>query len=82
MAPNPSPGGQAWRQAIAPYQRADLRRSVWQLVNTLVPYVVLWYLMFRALAVSYWLALALSVLAAGFLVRVFIIFHDCGHGAF
>jgi omega-6 fatty acid desaturase (delta-12 desaturase) len=38
--------------------------------------------MFRSLEVSYWLTLALSVLAAGFLMRTFIIFHDCGHGSF
>jgi acyl-lipid omega-6 desaturase (Delta-12 desaturase) len=47
-----------------------------------VPYALLWYLMYRSLAVSYWLTLPLAVLAAGFQVRVFIIFHDCGHGSF
>jgi len=56
--------------------------GVWQLVNTLVPYAALWYLMYLSLRVSVWLALPLAVLAAGFLVRVFIIFHDCGHGSF
>jgi omega-6 fatty acid desaturase (delta-12 desaturase) len=43
---------------------------------------VLWYLMLRSLEVSYWLTLALSIPAAGFLMRAFIIFHDCGHGSF
>jgi len=57
-------------------------RSVWQVVNTLVPYALLWYLMSRGLAVSYWITLPLAVLAAGFMIRVFIIFHDCGHGSF
>ena len=56
--------------------------GVWQLVNTLVPYTALWCLMYLSLRVSWWLALPLAVLAAGFLVRVFIIFHDCGHGSF
>ena len=56
--------------------------GVWQLVNTLVPYAALWCLMYLSLQVSWWLALPLAVLAAGFLVRVFIIFHDCGHGSF
>jgi len=56
--------------------------GVWQLVNTLVPYAALWCLMYLSLQVSVWLALPLAVLAAGFLVRVFIIFHDCGHGSF
>lgn len=50
--------------------------------NTLVPYIVLWWLMYRSLAVSIWLALPLAVLAGGFLVRIFIIFHDCAHGSF
>jgi acyl-lipid omega-6 desaturase (Delta-12 desaturase) len=72
----------AWKALITPYQRPSVGRSVWQLVNTLVPYAVLWYLMYRSLAVSYWLTLPLALLAAGFLVRVFIIFHDCGHGSF
>ncbi|MCA9969932.1 MAG: fatty acid desaturase [Anaerolineales bacterium] len=72
----------AWKRAIAPYQQPDLRRSVWQMVNTLVPYFTLWVLMVMAYRVSYWLALPLIVLAAGFLIRTFIIFHDCGHGAF
>lgn len=72
----------AWMEVVAKYRQASLRRSVWQLVNTLVPYAALWYLMWRSLSVSYWITLALAVLAAGFLVRVFIIHHDCGHGSF
>src|SRR5512141_2050671 len=71
-----------WRSLAAPFQHADMRRSVWQLVNSAVPYALLWYLMVLSLSVSYWLTLALSVLAAGFMVRLFIIFHDCGHGSF
>jgi omega-6 fatty acid desaturase (delta-12 desaturase) len=47
-----------------------------------VPYVGLWYVMHLCLAVSVWLAVPVAVLAAGFLVRAFIIFHDCGHGSF
>lgn len=75
-------GRASWRQAVATYQSPDLRRSLWQIVNTFVPYIVLWILMVRSLAVSYWLTLALAVPAAGFLVRIFIFFHDCGHGSF
>jgi omega-6 fatty acid desaturase (delta-12 desaturase) len=58
------------------------RRSLWQLVNTLVPYGLLWYLMYVSLGVSYWLTGGVALLAGGFLVRVFIIFHDCGHGSY
>jgi omega-6 fatty acid desaturase (delta-12 desaturase) len=67
---------------VAPYQRPDLRRSLWQLANTVLPYFALWYLMVQSLAYSYWLTLALAVLAGGLLLRIFIIFHDCGHGSF
>jgi acyl-lipid omega-6 desaturase (Delta-12 desaturase) len=76
------PKSTAWRAIVAPYQHADTRRSVWQLINSAVPYAVLWVLMYFSLAVSYWLTLALGVLAGGFLVRLFIIFHDAGHGSF
>jgi len=71
-----------WKEVVARYQQPSLWRSVWQIVDTLVPYAVLWVLMYRSLAVSYWLTLPLAILAAGFLVRVFIIHHDCGHGSF
>src|SRR5437773_5000762 len=72
----------AWKEIVAKYQRPAFGRSIWQMVNTLVPYALLWYLMYRSLAVSYWLTLPLAILAAGFMVRVFIIHHDCGHGSF
>lgn len=71
-----------WKKAIRPYQNPDMRRSLWQLVNTLVPYVGLWFLMYHSLKISYWITLALAFPAAGLAARVFIIFHDCGHGAF
>ncbi len=71
-----------WRQIVATYQHSDLKRSVWQIADSVVPYLALWYLAYRLLAVSFWLALPVTLLAAGFMVRVFIIFHDCGHGSF
>ena len=73
---------QAWRKAVAPYQSSDLVRSIWQLINTLIPYILLWGLMVWSLKVSYWLTLLLSIPTGGFMVRAFIIFHDCGHGSF
>ena len=71
-----------WRKTVAPYERPDFKRSLWQVVNSVGPYLLLWWLMFESLAVSYWLTLALAIPAAGFLVRIFIIHHDCGHGSF
>lgn len=67
---------------LQPYQRANTRHSLLQLANTLIPYALLWVLMYRSLSISYALTLLLSVIAAGFLVRVFIFFHDCGHNSF
>jgi omega-6 fatty acid desaturase (delta-12 desaturase) len=71
-----------WKDVVSKYQKPTLGRSVWQVANTLVSYGVLWYLMYRSVAISYWITLALAIVAAGFLVRLFIIFHDCGHGSF
>lgn len=82
MGSNTAADAKAWLQLTSKYQTPDPLRSGWQLLNSLVPYVALWYLMFRSLEVSYWLTLALAPLAAGFMIRLFIIFHDCGHGAF
>jgi len=70
------------RQIVSQYAVPDIWRSLWQISNTLIPYVALFYLMLRSVAVSYWLTLALSIPTAGFMVRTFIIFHDCGHGSF
>lgn len=72
----------SWREVVKRYNTPDPARSIWQIVNSLVPYILLWYLMYLSLEISYLLTLGLSVLAAGFLVRLFIIFHDCGHGSF
>ena len=72
----------SWRQAVRPYQNPDTRRSIWQLLNSLIPYLLLWGLMVWSLKISYVLTLLLAILAAGFMVRLFIIFHDCGHGSF
>jgi len=67
---------------VAPYQRPSTRRALRQVANSLLPYALLWFLMYRSLAISYWLTVPLALLAGGFLVRIFIIFHDCGHGSF
>jgi omega-6 fatty acid desaturase (delta-12 desaturase) len=72
----------SWKEVVARYQQPALRRALWQITNTLVPYAALWYLMYISLEVSYWLTGALTLLAGGFLIRTFIIFHDCGHGSF
>jgi omega-6 fatty acid desaturase (delta-12 desaturase) len=71
-----------WKKIVAKYTVPSLPKAIWQVVNTLVPYVALWVGMVMSLSVSYWLTLGLAVIAGLLLVRVFIIFHDCGHGSF
>jgi omega-6 fatty acid desaturase (delta-12 desaturase) len=71
-----------WQAVVAKYAYPETWRSVWQVLNSLVPFIAMWYLMYRSLAIGYWLTLILSVPAAGFMVRLFIIFHDCAHGSF
>jgi len=75
-------GKVSWQKIVAVYARPDLRKSVWQALNTLIPYFALFYLSMRSLEFSFWLTLPLTILTAGFMVRAFIIFHDCGHGSF
>jgi len=71
-----------WQPIAAKYAKADRKRSLVMLANTLIPYFLLWGLMIWSVRISYWITLGLAVLAAGFLMRTFIIFHDCGHGSF
>ncbi len=74
--------GVDWRKIVRKYQVPDTWRSIWQIVNTVIPYIILWGVMFWSVSISYWLTLLLSIPTAGFMVRTFIIFHDCGHGSF
>ena len=71
-----------WMEIISRYNKPDPLKSWWQIINSVGSYLILWVIMVKSLEISYLLTLGLSVLAAGFLVRIFIIFHDCGHGSF
>jgi omega-6 fatty acid desaturase (delta-12 desaturase) len=75
---------QAWKQIVARYQQPSVGRALWQIVNTVIPYIALWVAMWFVMQtkLSWWLAIPLAVLAGGLMVRMFIIFHDCGHGSF
>jgi omega-6 fatty acid desaturase (delta-12 desaturase) len=72
----------AWKNAISKYQQPSTPRALWQIVNTFCLYALIWYLIYRSLMISWWLTVPLAILAGALLVRVFIIFHDCGHGSF
>jgi acyl-lipid omega-6 desaturase (Delta-12 desaturase) len=71
-----------WREALDPYAQPHLGRSLLDLATSVVPYLALSAAMYLILGVSYLLALIIAIPAAGFLVRTFIIFHDCTHGSF
>jgi len=71
-----------WVEIISRYNKTDPLKSWWQIINSVGPYILLWVVMVKTIAISYWLTLLLAVFAAGFMVRIFIIFHDCGHGSF
>jgi omega-6 fatty acid desaturase (delta-12 desaturase) len=68
--------------ALLRYREPDPRRALFELGVTALALVLLWVLMWLSLDVGYWLTLLLAIPAAGFLVRLFLIQHDCGHGSF
>jgi acyl-lipid omega-6 desaturase (Delta-12 desaturase) len=72
----------AVRRNSRTYEKPVLRHSLWQIANSFLPFIVACALMYRTLAVFPLLTVLLGTAAAGFLVRIFIIQHDCGHGSF
>lgn len=71
-----------WKKDMALHGKSDLRKSIWQLVNSIVPFLLLWGLAYETLSISIWITLLLAIPAAGFMIRIFIIFHDCCHLSF
>ena len=78
----PTSNSRNWRDIVAKYQIPAPWRSTWQTINSFGGFILSWCLMYWSIPISLWLTLPLAVLAGGFVVRVFIIFHDCGHGSF
>jgi omega-6 fatty acid desaturase (delta-12 desaturase) len=74
----------SWYGAMTRFRKSDPGKAVWQLINTFVPYFLLWYLMIRTIQLGYPYAvtLMLGLAASAFLVRIFIVFHDCSHDSF
>ncbi|WP_425072078.1 fatty acid desaturase [Sagittula sp. S175] len=71
-----------WLKILAQYREPSTGRSLFELAVTLVPFLAIWALAWAALSVSPWISLALAALNGAFLVRLFIIQHDCGHGSY
>lgn len=71
-----------WPQLIRKYQKPSTKKAISQMSTSFIPYIGLWVLMYFSLEWSYWITLALALVNAFFLVRIFIIQHDCGHQSF
>ncbi|MFT6272206.1 MAG: omega-6 fatty acid desaturase (delta-12 desaturase), partial [Dinoroseobacter sp.] len=70
-----------WVKILAAYREPNEWRSAFELAISFGPFVALWALAWWSMSISYWLTFGLSVLASGFLLRMFTIQHDCGHGS-
>ena len=71
-----------WVRVLAKYREPSTRRSIFELVVTLVPFLLLWGLAWAAMSISHALTLGIALLNGLFLVRIFCIQHDCGHASF
>src|SRR3954467_763400 len=71
-----------WKESLQPYARPHLGRSIADVLTSVVPYLALSVGMYWLLDVSYLLVLLVAIPAAGFLLRTYILFHDCTHGSF
>ena len=78
----PATASRALARALATYREPNSARGVIEIAITAVPFVLIWIAMWAGLTAGYWVCLVLALPAAGFLVRLFLIQHDCGHGSF
>lgn len=69
-------------QSLRKYQVPNTRKAVWQIINSFGPFLLIWTAMYHLWDVSIWAVMGLGILNAFFLVRIFIIQHDCGHRSF
>jgi acyl-lipid omega-6 desaturase (Delta-12 desaturase) len=76
------PETRALARLLTRYREPNSARGLFELAITAAPFLVTWGLIWVALVNGYWIGLLLAVPAAGLLVRLFMIQHDCGHGAF
>ena len=71
----------SWKDVLAPYSKARTSRAVGQIATSLLPYLLIVAAIYLTLGVSVFLTIALIVINGGFLVRTFVVFHDCTHGS-
>lgn len=74
----------SWIAQLKNYEKPVTWRAIWQLANTLIPYLGIVVLMYLSVRAGYpaWVTILLAIPAAGFMVRLFVLFHDCSHGSF
>ena len=77
-----APASRALAHALSGYREPNSARSTFEIAVTAIPFVLIWVAKWAGLAEGYWICLVLALPAAGFLVRLFMIQHDCGHGSF
>ena len=70
-----------WQETLAPFAAPCLKRGLLAVGTSALPYLLLCVVMYWTLSFSLALTLVLAIPAAGFLVRVFVVFHDCAHGS-
>src|SRR5699024_369184 len=70
------------RKNVATFAQPNSKSSIRQLFNTILPFIFLWLLAYKSLSISICLTLLLTIVASGFIIRIFIIFHDCTHYSF
>lgn len=79
----PAPDAQHWTRILGRYSTANRTRSVVELAVTILPLVTLWAVAWFTFSIGHvWASLLIAIPAAGFLLRLFMIQHDCGHGTF
>lgn len=73
---------QPWVKILSRYRQPNRKRSAFELAATVLPFLAFWSLGIASAYYGFWWGLVLVIPAAGFLVRMFMIQHDCGHGSF
>lgn len=79
---NQAKKGRPWIARLQPYTRSDDNRSIFEFIVTVIPLIALWVISYQLLIRGLWFVLPVTLLPAGlFMVRLFILQHDCGHGS-
>lgn len=79
---SPSAEYAGWQKVVAKYAMPSTSKATWQIITSFGGLFIGWFLMYLSLPIGYWLTLLLAIPTAGFVVRIFIIQHDCGHNSF